>query len=838
MRTKSFSAPSLSLSSLSLSLSLPLALSLCAGLSTAPLLAGCAAGPADPNASRASDDEVGAIGLQLQVAFGFTLNTIGYQITGPAGFSRTGVIDVTNSATVTAVVGGLPFGAGYEISLNGTLVDGKGTCAGSARFDIDSAATKPVSVHIACVLAPIKGSILVNGTLNVCARIDSVDASPAEVTVGGVIGLGAAAVDVDHGPSPLAYQWTTTAGTLAGATSASATLTCTAPGSAIVTVTVSDGDAACSAQSSVTLTCSDPATNTPIKHVIVLIGENRTFDHVFGTYVPQAGQSVSNLLSKGIVNADGTPGPNFRLAAQSTAQPESAFYIAAASKTPYDVLPPPTTGGSPTAPRDTAPPFVTVAEAAAFETDLAPADLVLLTTGATGLATRVPDTRVTNALMLPGGPFQLTGPTMPYDAYTGDSTHRFYQMWQQSDCSLTSATADNPAGCVNDLYPFVITSFSTANNGTSNSMAFFNVANGDAPFLKSLADTFTMTDNFHQSVQGGTGANHSMIGFGDAFFWTDGLANPATPPAALIANPNPRPGTNNNYTVDGNFSNCSDPAQPGVGPIVSYLGSLPYHPNPNCAPGAYYLLNNTNPAYTPAGVLKTTGTFTPPSRQRSIGDALSEKSVSWRFYGGAFNKALAGGAGYCQICNPFEFQTSIMADVAARTEHLKDTVDMYTDIANGTLPAVSFAHPDGALDGHPQSSKLGLFEAYVRNILAKLDGNPQLKASTVVLVTFDEGGGYYDSGFIQPVDFFGDGPRIPLIAVSPYSKGGKVVHSYGDHVSILKFIERNWALQPITARSRDNLPNPQAAAANPYVPLNMPAIGDLYDLFDFTQFNP
>src|ERR1700744_3376082 len=55
----------------------------------------------------------------------------------------------------------------------------------------------------------------------------------------------------------------------------------------------------------------DNATTTPIKHVIVIIGENRTFDHVFATYVPQNGQTVSNLLSKGIVKADGTPGPNF-----------------------------------------------------------------------------------------------------------------------------------------------------------------------------------------------------------------------------------------------------------------------------------------------------------------------------------------------------------------------------------------------------------------------------------------------------------------------------------------------------------------------------------------------
>src|SRR5215471_2194055 len=62
-----------------------------------------------------------------------------------------------------------------------------------------------------------------------------------------------------------------------------------------------------------------PGTATPIQHVIVIIGENRTFDHVFATYKPVAGQTVNNLLSEGIVNRDGTPGPNFPLAHQSQA---------------------------------------------------------------------------------------------------------------------------------------------------------------------------------------------------------------------------------------------------------------------------------------------------------------------------------------------------------------------------------------------------------------------------------------------------------------------------------------------------------------------------------------
>jgi len=107
-----------------------------------------------------------------------------------------------------------------------------------------------------------------------------------------------------------------------------------------------------------------------------------------------------------------------------------------------------------------------------------------------------------------------------------------------------------------------------------------------------------------------------------------------------------------------------------------------------------------------------------------------------------------------------------------------------------------------------------------------------LWSSTAIFVTFDEGGGYYDSGYIQPVDFFGDGTRIPLLIVSPYSTGGVVNHSYADHVSIIKFIERNWSLPTITATSRDNFPNP-SVGSNPYVPTNSPALDDLFDAFNF-----
>ena len=624
-------------------------------------------------------------------------------------------------------------------------------------------------------------------------------------------------------------------------------------------------------------------TDSPIKHVIVLIGENRTFDHLFATYVSPSGDSVSNLLSKGIIKADGAPGKHFTKAQQfqAIAPFRTKFYISLndGEKAPYDTLPSPTLNFSPS-PNTTILGFATEPPPfppgtpflAAIEPSLEAGDLNLLTTGASGQDNTFvlpdPDTRVANFDKLPNGPFPLEGQNLPYDSYTGDTTHRLFEMWQQSDCSLKHATRQNPSGCLSDLYPFVITNYtnqtdfgdnppSIDDNGGGNSMAFYNMHNGDVPFLKSLADQYTMSDNFHQSFMGGTGANHVMLGSGDAVFWSDGNGTPTVPPSH-IANPDPLPGTNDVYTVDlffdGNFTECADATQPGIKPIRDYLASLPYDPKPNCEGSHFYMVNNDNPGFLPDGTVDTKGIAKggsiPPSNVRTIGEALNDKGISWAYYGGAYNAAVelqklkeAGqttgdpsiliGSAYCNICNFESYTNAIMGNTAQRNAHIKDATDFFAAVDDGSLPAVSFVKPDGLLDGHPASSKEDLFEAMTKKIVDHLTANKDLFASTVLFITMDEGGGYYDSGYIQPLDFFGDGPRIPLIAVSPFTRGGHISHTYTDHVSILKFIERNWDLKPLTHRSRDNFPNPRVDDDNPYVPLNSPAIGDLFDLFDF-----
>src|SRR5271156_4107310 len=92
----------------------------------------------------------------------------------------------------------------------------------------------------------------------------------------------------------------------------------------------------------------DNDTATPIKHVIVIIGENRSFDHVFATYVPKKGEKVWNLLSEGIVKADGTPGTNFSKFEQKAANdkaPDAFLLSPSTTAFPKSVLPAPLVGG-------------------------------------------------------------------------------------------------------------------------------------------------------------------------------------------------------------------------------------------------------------------------------------------------------------------------------------------------------------------------------------------------------------------------------------------------------------------------------------------------------------
>ena len=228
----------------------------------------------------------------------------------------------------------------------------------------------------------------------------------------------------------------------------------------------------------------DLVTHTPIKHVIIIIGENWSFDSVFATYQPKAGETVLNLLSQGIVKADGTPGASYSKSKQSSATDNGTYQLAPPT-TPYVTLPPFHVGGGAdkhgtpfgcavleialTPPATDCNTPANVAAVMPFENGLSltpanaggPIFYQWLLTGGTGQtsggntsSTLVPDARIhydgQDASALPPGSFQLTqtqhAPFMPYDAYAASPVHRLFQMWQELDCSASGGDHDQSVG--------------------------------------------------------------------------------------------------------------------------------------------------------------------------------------------------------------------------------------------------------------------------------------------------------------------------------------------------------------------------------------------------------
>jgi phospholipase C len=552
---------------------------------------------------------------------------------------------------------------------------------------------------------------------------------------------------------------------------------------------------------------NDANTTTPIKHVIVVIGENHTFDSLFATYQPKTGEHIRNLLSEGIVKVDGSAGPNYSQAVQRKASnPGTRYTLDPTPGSTYTWLPQP-------------------------EWEFG-----------------IPDLRF--PFWLAPGPFQITR-YVPYsgvDSITGDPVHRFFQMWQQTggtnqrhDLFVWTATTTGQGGDTSGL-----TSANPKQGGEL--MGFYNMAKGDAAYFKSLADNYAISDNYHQAIMGGTGMNFFAIATGDLPVYQVG-GQLMTPPANQIENPDPLAGTANFFTRDGysggSWVNCADRSQPGVAAVRDLLDQegVPH----NCVEGAYHLVNNYNPPYDVDGHPVALGSdkyVYPPQTVPTIAEALSAKDVSWRWYTGGretadatlkiFGQSVGSTLGqivYNNIGDPLNGSKNVVE--SPLRQNLVGMNTFYKDLAANSLPAVSYVVPANLDAGHPGNSAPAYYENFVSQLVKDVQAHPALWAQTAIIVTTDEGGGFFDTGRIQQLDFFGDGPRIPLFVVSPYAKRGHVDHVYQDHASILKFIERNWGLAPLSGRSRDRLPNPVSGVTDPYMPVNAPAIGDLTSLFNF-----
>jgi phospholipase C len=591
-------------------------------------------------------------------------------------------------------------------------------------------------------------------------------------------------------------------------------------------------------------------TQTPIKNLIVIIGENFSFENLFATYRPQKGHTILNLHSQGIITADGKPDQKYNLASQSLASNRTESYTLEPTRVePYKRLPPPKMSNI----RNT-------------ET--------LLPYGP------LDDPRFTDLKL--NGPFQITD-YVPQDAIIGDPAHRFFQMWQATGGDNEKldlyAWVASTVGLIEDKNP----KENVANNRGGELMGFYNLNKGDLPYFNSLANRYTISDNFHQPIMGGTGTNFIALVTGDVIYESQ-HGSAIKPRPFLIEDVNPIPGSDNLYKQDsfhgGSFVNCSDIRQPGVEPIVSKLARNGL--SSGCEKDTYYLVNSLAPPFDLNGNRVKEADFDyiySPYSVPTIAERMSEHHISWGwFIGGkddvdiesddafksfilpAVNKKLrdyskgfvpegllekisyplaiykARDLLHNRDGNPLSGSVKVMENPELRSR-IQSQHDFEEQLRSGNLPAVSFVVPANPESGHPAYSIITRFESFVEDLIGKITASPQWNQTAVIVLT-DESGGYFDSGPIQMLDFFGDGPRVPLFVVSPYSREGEVDHNYLDHASILKFIEFNWNIPKISARSRDNLPNPIHKAPwnrEAYIPVNRPAIGDMTTLFDFTK---
>lgn len=344
---------------------------------------------------------------------------------------------------------------------------------------------------------------------------------------------------------------------------------------------------------------------------------------------------------------------------------------------------------------------------------------------------------------------------VPANMNTPDLVHRFYQEQVQIDGGKMDKFA-----AVSDAKGLV--------------MGYYHTAN--LP-LAAEAQKYTLCDNFFHAAFGGSFLNH---------IWLIAARTPVFPnaPAAVVAQLGsdglPTAGHDGFVTPDGFDVNTS------------------------------FTVNNPHPAGISADRLVPNQTFP------TIGDRLSDKGISWAWYSGGWNDALAG--------NPdplFQFHHQAFAYFAnyadgtvAKAEHLRDESEFFTLAQAGKLPAVAFVKPLGETNEHPGYTNVLSGEQHAEALINAIRNGPDWN-STAIILTYDENGGFWDHVPPPVIDRWGLGSRVPTLVISPFARSGFVDHTLYDTTSILAFIEHRFGLDPLTSRD---------AAAN-----------DLVGAFDFQQ---
>ena len=362
-----------------------------------------------------------------------------------------------------------------------------------------------------------------------------------------------------------------------------------------------------------------------------------------------------------------------------------------------------------------------------------------------------------------GSPFPTTLPNAPFgiEQYVPatqkihDLVHRYYQEQQQIDGGRMDK-------------------FALVSDAKGEAMGYYHTAS--VP-LAAEAAKYALCDNFFHAAFGGSFLNH---------FWLIAARTPVFPnaPSSLVAQ------------LDAAGNLIKDGAVTPDGYAVNTL----------------FTVNQPHPASTPANQLVPNQTFA------TIGDRLSAKGISWAWYSGGWDDALAGHPDplFQFHHQAFAFFANFADGTAAKAEHLRDETEFIAAARAGKLPAVSFVKPLGPDNEHPGYADLVTGEQHTLDLINAVRNGPDWP-TTAIIITYDEHGGFWDHVPPPVVDRWGPASRVPTVVISPFAKKHFVDHNRYDTTSILALIEHRWGLEPLTERDAhaDDLHNAfEFSAAN------------------------
>nr|WP_249173859.1 acid phosphatase [Burkholderia sp. AU19243] len=389
---------------------------------------------------------------------------------------------------------------------------------------------------------------------------------------------------------------------------------------------------------------------------------------------------------------------------------------------------------------------------------------------------------------LPNAPFRIAdaqGKPLPNGVITRDLWHRFYQNQMQI------------AGGRNNQFA------AWADSGGLVMGHYRNSA--DTLRLWNLARQYTLCDNFFMAAFGGSWLNHMFLISAQPPIYPDAHKHPHAAKLLSKVDGDDPAGTRLALAADSPASALDGPPKFAVdGPLTPdgygvNTMAPPYQPSyvPPPDPG--------NAAYADPSDHRVI----PPQVHATIGDRLSEKNVDWAWYSGAWQYALehrdTGTVPDFQYHHqPFNYFANYAPGTEARRRHLRDaglggepsTNRFIADIDAGRLPAVAFYKPQGNLNMHAGYADVESGDRHIAHVIERIRRGPQW-ANTVIVMTHDENGGWWDHVAPPVGDRWGPGSRIPALVISPFAKKGYVDHTMYDTNSILRFISRVHGLAPL-----------------------------------------